>query len=260
MPSDCVAIVGNICASHFWFGGVWPWQCSSAPCVYRAGASTISWRVVQFLRRLEGVWKHLRGNGENPPSDNFRENTLEETAGSVLSSIYGFALKTSIVSHTLCLPERLLLNAGPLVGCFAMFCYLESCTFLLFFVNENHGSKTWHFSDMSQLCPSFRFEGYLTCLQLKSFFNTGVGGYVTVNLSWAAVAPDSSKPLDEVITATLPEARSCRGSRNQHVTAIATLHTKDYIGAITLATLLRLTDRNRRDKLAVPAASCCYFS
>lgn len=26
--SDCVAIVGSICASHFWFGGVWPWQCS----------------------------------------------------------------------------------------------------------------------------------------------------------------------------------------------------------------------------------------
>ena len=37
--------------------------------------------------------------------------------------------KRAIVSHTLCLPERLLLNAGPLVGCFAMFCYLESCTF-----------------------------------------------------------------------------------------------------------------------------------
>ena len=145
-----IGLCGN-CGQHLRFPFLIWWCLAmtmlSTPCVYRAGASTISWRVVQFLRRLEGVLQHLRGNGENPPSDNFRENTLEETAGSVLSSIYGFALKTSIVSHTLCLPERLLLNAGPLVGCFAMFCYLESCTFWFFLfmriTDPRRGMATW---------------------------------------------------------------------------------------------------------------------
>ena len=93
-----IGLCGN-CGQHLRFPFLIWWCLAmtmlSTPCVYRAGASTISWRVVQFLRRLEGVLQHLRGNGENPPSDNFRENTLEETAGSVLSSIYGIALKTS---------------------------------------------------------------------------------------------------------------------------------------------------------------------
>lgn len=242
-----IGLCGN-CGQHLRFPFLIWWCLAmtmlSTPCVYRAGASTISWRVVQFLRRLEGVLQHLRGNGENPPSDNFRENTLEETAGSVLSSIYGFALKTSIVSHTLCLPERLLLNAGPLVGCFAMFCYLESCTFWFFLLMRITDPRRGIFPTWVRHSPSFSFEGYLTCLQLKSFFNTGVGGSVTVNLSWAASHLPSSctrlpKPLDEVITATLPEARK-----------------KSWIPRPTCYnhcnTATTDRNRNRRGKLAVP--------
>lgn len=248
-----IGLCGN-CGQHLRFPFLIWWCLAmtmlSTPCVYRAGASTISWRVVQFLRRLEGVLQHLRGNGENPPSDNFRENTLEETAGSVLSSICGIALKTS---HCITYTVFAWTFATQCRSTCWMFCYVLLSWKLhmsVFFVNENHGSKTWH-GDMSQWVRFFSFEGYLTCLQLKSFFNTGVGGSVTVNL-WAESHPLSSctrlpKPFDEVITATLPEAR-------QSVVDPATnmlqplQHCYDWQTGTGEASL-----QSR-------AASCCYFS
>ena len=69
-----------------------------------------------------------------------------------------------------------------------MFCYvllswkLHIFVFLLMRITD---PRRGIFPTWVRHSPSFSFEGYLTCLQLKSFFNTGVGGYVTVNL-WAA--------------------------------------------------------------------------
>ena len=109
------------------------------------------------------------------------------------------------------MPERLLLNAGPLVGCFAILKVAHVCQ-RKSRPDPRHGNGGMTVNKSIISFSRYSLEGYLTCLQLKSFFNTGVGGYVTVNL-WAeshltGVAWSCTRlpPLDEVITATLPEA------------------------------------------------------
>lgn len=139
----------TFCASHFWFGGVWPWQCSRHLAFIVQVRARLAEELSNFSEGLKGSFSICEEMVKTHPQTIFVKIHWRKQQVAFCPAFTVLHSKRAIVSHTLCLPERLLLNAGPLVGCFAMFCYLESCTFLFFFVDENHGSKTWH-GDMSQ--------------------------------------------------------------------------------------------------------------
>ena len=139
VPSDCVAIVGSICALR--------------EVQVRA---RLAEELSNFSEGLKGSFSICEEMVKTHPQTIFVKIHWKQQVAFCPAFTVLHSKRALYHIHCVCLNVcySMQVHLLDVLLCFAI---LKVAHFCYFFVNENYGSKTWHFSDMSQLSPSFRF-------------------------------------------------------------------------------------------------------